>query len=142
MKSMPRPKLNAQSTSILHLVEDLLSIAPPFPFIAFPRRRSESWPQMGEQTRSQVARAPRASSSAKTSATQFWCETAAEAGVKGGGGHRGGEPTEPRIVGRRRKLGLCNGARDAHFVAFLLFPLLKAFSSSFLFLHSFNLFSL
>jgi hypothetical protein len=33
VKSMPRPKLNAQSTSSLHLAEDLRSSAPPFPFI-------------------------------------------------------------------------------------------------------------
>jgi hypothetical protein len=33
VKSIPSPKLNAQSTSSLHLAEDLRSSAPPFPFI-------------------------------------------------------------------------------------------------------------
>jgi hypothetical protein len=33
VKSMPSPKLKAQSTSTLHLAEDLRSSAPPFPFM-------------------------------------------------------------------------------------------------------------
>lgn len=44
VKSMPRPKQNAQSSSILHRAEDRLSTAPPFPFIIIAASRAPAPP--------------------------------------------------------------------------------------------------
>uniref|UniRef100_A0A0D9YTV0 Uncharacterized protein n=1 Tax=Oryza glumipatula TaxID=40148 RepID=A0A0D9YTV0_9ORYZ len=43
---MPRPKQNAQSSSILHRAEDRLSTAPPFPFIIIAASRAPAPPRI------------------------------------------------------------------------------------------------
>jgi hypothetical protein len=92
VKSMPRPKLNAQSSSTLHLAEDLRSSAAPFPFIAYPRRRSESRPRMGGEGQSSSSSSQSSAPDGRDKDSSFVCVELGQLSNKirgrGGGGDR------------------------------------------------------